>query len=73
MEYKGFRLRPVSKQTDAGAWSSEVVVEYLAQDDAEDLDFRSGDLFTTAREAEAAAIALGKQIIDGEHPEFRLP
>lgn len=72
MEYKGYRLRPVAKQDPSGKWSAEVVIEHLAEDDAEDIDFKSDDLFATAKEAEEASVALGKQIVDGEHSEFRV-
>jgi len=72
MEYKGYQLRPVPKQSASGKWSDEIVIEHAAQDDAEDFNFASGKLFPTAEEAEAAAIALGMQIINGEHPRFKM-
>jgi hypothetical protein len=72
VEYKGYRLHPIAKRTTSGQWSAEVVIEHAAQDDAEDFDFRSDELFATAKEAERAAIALGTRIVDGEHPHFSL-
>jgi hypothetical protein len=72
MEYKGYRLNPIAKRTTSGQWSAEVLIEHVAQDDAEDFDFTSGELFATAKDAEQAAIALGTQIIDGKHPDFSL-
>jgi hypothetical protein len=72
VEYKGYRLHPIAKRTTAGKWSAEVVIEHLAQDDAEDFDFKSGEVFTTATDAEQAAITMGTRIVDGEHPDFSL-
>jgi hypothetical protein len=73
VEYKGYQLHPDPSQAGSGSgWSARVVIEHLAVDDAEDFVFASGEVFETAKQAEDAAIALGKQIVDGQHPEFRL-
>lgn len=72
MEYKGFRLRPVANETSEGKWSMAVVLERPAEDDAEDYSFYGTEVFATAEEAEKASIAMGREIIDGEHPKFAL-
>lgn len=73
MEYKGFWLHPAADQEPSGKWSAKVVVEQPSVDDAEDFMFKSDELFATAQEAEEASLALGKQIVDGQHSKYRLP
>lgn len=73
MKYKGYWLHPAPTRASAGSgWLVEIVIERPGVDDAEDFVFRLADRFATRKEAEDASLALGRQIVDGEHPEFRI-
>lgn len=73
MDYKGYKLHPGASKKPKDRWTTKIVIEHPTLDDAEDFVFSDGALFDTEAAAEQASIELGKKIVDGEHPEYKVP
>jgi len=73
--YKGFEVAPYPYQlTQDGRWVARVAVTKPIASTGCALvrTFTDEESFPVKRDAEAHALELGKQIVDGKHPRFSL-
>ena len=75
VDYKGFEISPAPYQLrDSGEWELRVVIRrhHDARGETLEKPFTGKQTYKSKEEAEAHAIKLGKQIVDGHYPDFSI-
>ncbi|MDR4504266.1 MAG: hypothetical protein MRK01_05650 [Candidatus Scalindua sp.] len=73
INYKGYDLDPsTSKSAGSDEWMTSIHISKISSDAYKIKPFYYKDAFKTKEEADDYSVNLGKQIIDGTHPAFKI-
>lgn len=71
--YKGYEIVPAPEQLESGEWTIRVYIILDRRDETVRTFYTANGTADSEKEAIKRSIEFGKQIIDGNFPEFTLP
>jgi hypothetical protein len=68
--YNGYYIAPAPYQAEFGKWSLKLTITPVAGGAQGALEIDENELFDDQEQAYEGCLAVGRQVIDGQHPRY---